>query len=84
MVKILMTPAGSSDLPASVRSSLDKSRGLSDNAPKGIDVSQTHQCFQLDNVRGIAVPKETVCFRGPIPLNVNLSGELNGRNRLMP
>ena len=35
-----------------VRSST-KCRGLSSNASKGIDVSQTHQDLQLDNVRGI-------------------------------
>ena len=33
------------------------SRGLSSHALKGLNVSQTHQGFQLDNVRGIVVPE---------------------------
>ena len=36
-----------------VRSSFEKIRSLSSDASKGIDVSQTHQDLQLDNVRGI-------------------------------
>ena len=31
--------------------------------------SKNIRSSQLDYVRGIVVPQETVCFRGPIPLN---------------
>jgi len=46
-----------------VKSSTER-RGLSNNASKGIDVSETHQCFQLDNVCGIADPQETLVSKG--------------------